>query len=318
MSVSSSLEVRPDNPVQLLPTASRSSDSATSSSMSGRPSNRSASSEISLIRPTANSNTVVSQQAKTRYKSYEHHLRPEARTARREDSILGDLNPRRYPTGSTATGESLGTFGMPGTGSTTSSTWTDTSSVPQRAILATQPLHMSPASSPAGDPPFRGFFDTPPSRNLALESPTTFMQGMSMTEEPLSPNEVSLTSPVLAPLSPDQSPPPLGLTKHVRHHSSHRQFLHDRGHSDDLQPDLVIEHVFNPRAAEEVGPFTFVPNEEDEDDMFEDEVGGLQLEMEPQMPVHHRRWSRIRRRVISSTHRKCTALENGAVSSAVY
>jgi hypothetical protein len=142
---------------------------------------------------------------------------------------------------------------------------------------------------------------------------------MAMTEEPLSPNEVSLTSPVLGPLSPDQSPPGLGLGRHVRHHSSHRQFLRDhRGHSDDLQPDLVIEHVFNPRAAEEVGPFTYVPMEEDEDRMFEDELDGLQLEAEPEAPVHHRRWSRIRRRVISSTHRNRTALENGAVSSAVY
>ncbi|KLT42978.1 hypothetical protein CC85DRAFT_317684 [Cutaneotrichosporon oleaginosum] len=297
--------------LQLLPTVSRSSDSATSSSMSGRPSTRSATSEISLTRPVSNANAVASQQAKNRYKSYEHHLKPEARAARRDDSILGDAHSRRLPPSST--------FGMSETVSTMASTWTEMSSASTRAILATQPLHMSPTSSPMAERPPGGFFDAIPGRDVALESPAAFMQEMNMTEEPLSPNEVSLTSPILPPLSPDQSPPSMGLSKHARHHSSHRQFLRDqRGHSDDLQPDLVIEHVFNPRAAEEVGPFTFVPNEEDEDMLFEDELDGLQLEAEPEIPVHHRRWSRIRRRVISSTHRGRTTLETGAVPSTVY
>lgn len=137
----------------------------------------------------------------------------------------------------------------------------------------------------------------------------------------MSPIEGSLMSPILQPLSPDQSPPSLGLPRQVRHHSNHRQYLQGKRHhsADDLQPDLVIEHVFNPRAAEEVGPFTFVPNDDEDDDLYdEDALNGLQLEAEPETPIHHRRWSRIRRRVISTTHRGRTALEAGGACSAVY
>ncbi|BEI79986.1 hypothetical protein CcaverHIS002_0105150 [Cutaneotrichosporon cavernicola] len=304
--------------LQLIPTASRSSDSATSSSMSGRHSNHLGNSETCLARPSPNANSIASQHAKHTYKPYQHHLRPEIRSARtREDSILDDWNPHRFPASST--GQSLGTFGKPGTESTNSSTWTNASSASAQAILVSQPLQMSPPPYPPIDRSTGGYFDTPTMRTLTLESPSTFTRGMSMSEDLLSPTEMSPTSPVLGPLSPDQSPPSMGLTKHARQHNSHRLYLRDRqGHSSDLQPDLVIEHVFNPQAAEVVGPFTFVPNEQDEDMMFEDEMGGLQLDTEPDVPVHHRRWSRIRRRVISSTHRKQTALEGGGVSSAVY
>ncbi|GMK54353.1 hypothetical protein CspeluHIS016_0109390 [Cutaneotrichosporon spelunceum] len=305
--------------LQLIPTASRSSDSATSSCMSGRPSNHVGNSETSAARPAPSAKTIASQHAKRKYKSYEHHLRPEVRSARtQEQSMSGDLNPRRFP--ATSAGPSQGAFGKPETESTMSSTRTDTSSVSTRAILASQPMQTSPTSSSLFQGSQGGYFDTPSTRtNLALESPSTCTRGVNASEDPFSLNEVSLTSPILAPLSPDQSPTSMRFATRMRRHSNHTLYLRDRrDYSDDLQPDLVIEHVFNPRAAEEVGPFTFVPNEEDEDMMFEDGLDGFQLDTEPDRPVQHRRWSRIRRRVINSTHRKPTSLEDEDVSSAVY
>lgn len=238
-------------------------------------------------------------------------------------------------TSSTATDVSLRTFGT-GEGDSMAS-WPESTYTLPSTILSTKALQMSPVSSPALVPTTmpssplaeksmggKGYFDqSPTSTRKPVDSPTILSRSLSQDDQPLSPVEGSLMSPELQPLSPEQSPPSLGLPQHGRHHNSHRAYLYgaNRHRSDDLQPDLVIEHVFNPRAAEEVGPFTFVPNEEDEDEMYEDVEGldGLQLDAEPEVPTHHRRWSRIRRRVISSTHRGRSHLETtGGVSSAVY
>lgn len=310
--------------MQLLPTVSRSSDSATSSGNSGRPSNRSAASEVSLTRQPSTVN-VVTQQTKHRYKSFEHHLLPEhARPSRNHTrDMFGELYPRSNTGGGRGTDASLGTLQ---TSSSTSSWGESGPTSPLRTIIPSNPIMSSPVSTPVLTvghlPPSplaekrskEDYFDHPNTKGTVDSIQTKELHHDDGAEG-------SLMSPVLAPLSPEQSPP--GLSRqHVRHHN-HRHYLRGshKHHSHDLQPDLIIEHVFNPKAAEELTPFTFVPGEDDGDEQYYDEedLSGLQLDAEPEAPnVHRRRWSRIRRRVISSRHRGKTALDSNAPSSAVY
>lgn len=267
---------------------------------------------------------VVTQATKHRYKSFEHHLLPEhtrpSRTHTRD--MFGELIPRS----STGGGRATGTDASVGTRKTSStSSWGESGATsPLRTIIPSNPITSSPVSTPVlttGHLPSsplaekrygEDYFD-----HLGNKGTTDSIQTKELQQND---DEGSLMSPVLAPLSPEQSPP--GLSRqHVRHHN-HRHYLRGhKQHTHDLQPDLVIEHVFNPKAAEELGPFTFVPNEDDGDEQYSDEedLSGLQLDTEPEAPnVHRRRWSRIRRRVISSRHRGKTALESSTTSSAVY
>jgi hypothetical protein len=108
-------------------------------------------------------------------------------------------------------------------------------------------------------------------------------------------------------------------------HRRHTHYLRDRDRDEDvndLQPDVVIESIFNPSISEELTPFTYVPNEndsmegegEEEEDEDEDEEGGgdfgcrltRSMRFGATLTTHAHnptKWNRIRRRVMSHPHK---------------
>jgi len=105
--------------------------------------------------------------------------------------------------------------------------------------------------------------------------------------------------------------PELGISPHIHH--SH--FLRDRDDdAHDLQPDVVIENIFNPTASEEYTPFTYLAKLQDaadaeEDDGPEDDVDDEDDDKYGTL-VQSRHgvaaWRKIGRRVLSHPHHKCS------------
>jgi hypothetical protein len=130
-------------------------------------------------------------------------------------------------------------------------------------------------------------------------------------------------SPVTTHLDSDQDSPlassalfgDSALAPHFHQH--HSNFLRDRDEdAHEIQPDVVIESIFNPTAANEYTPFTFLASEDhgvendgdaddtENDDGFEPGITRAQLIHARHGVAHPNAWDKLRRRVINSHHLK--------------
>lgn len=72
-----------------------------------------------------------------------------------------------------------------------------------------------------------------------------------------------------------------------------------------MQPDLVIENIFNPIAAEEDSPFTYIADATDHPEVeedYDDLPQPLPTSSHTAAAAHPSTWKRLRQRVLSNPH----------------